>query len=85
MIIISEKLNSSIPSSLKLMENGTDEEIRKFIALQWESGAEYLDLNAAMCADEKETAKRIAEITENSFIQFMSRTVAVVAEKKVAR
>lgn len=62
MIIISEKLNSSIPSSLKLMENGTDEEIRKFIALQWESGAEYLDLNAAMCANEKETAKRIADL-----------------------
>ncbi len=62
MIIISEKLNSSIPSSLKLMENGTDEEICKFISLQCESGAEYIDLNAAMCANEKETAKRIAEL-----------------------
>jgi 5-methyltetrahydrofolate--homocysteine methyltransferase len=62
MIIISEKLNSSIPSSLKLMENGTDEDICKFISLQCESGAEYIDLNAAMCANEKETAKRLAEL-----------------------
>lgn len=62
MIIISEKLNSSIPSSLKLMENGTDLELSNFIALQAESGAEYLDLNAAMCSDEIKTAKRIADL-----------------------
>ena len=62
MIIISEKLNSSIPSSKKLMENGTDEEIRAFIGLQCESGASYLDLNAAMCSDEINTAKRIADL-----------------------
>lgn len=62
MIIISEKLNSSIPSSLKLMENGTDEELRQFISLQCESGASYLDLNAAMCSDEIKTAKRIADL-----------------------
>lgn len=62
MIIISEKLNSSIPSSLKLMENGTDEELFQFIALQTESGASYLDLNAAMCANEIETAKRISDL-----------------------
>ncbi|MBE6649416.1 MAG: dihydropteroate synthase [Ruminococcaceae bacterium] len=62
MIIISEKLNSSIPSSKKLMENGTDEEIREFIQLQSECGASYLDLNAAMCADEVNTAKRIADL-----------------------
>lgn len=62
MIIISEKLNSSIPSSLRLMENGTDEELRQFIALHCESGAKYLDLNAAMCSDEIGTAKRIADL-----------------------
>ncbi len=62
MIIISEKLNSSIPSSLKLMENGTDKEISDFIAFQCECGADYLDLNAAMCQDEIGTAKRIADL-----------------------
>ena len=62
MIIISEKLNSSIPSSLKLMENGTDEEISNFISVQAESGAEYLDLNGAMCKDEVKTVKRIADL-----------------------
>ena len=62
MIIISEKLNSSIPSSFKMMENGTDEELRQFISMQCESGATYLDLNAAMCSDEIKTAKRIADI-----------------------
>ncbi len=62
MIIISEKLNSSIPSSLKLMENGTDEELLQFVAAQCEGGAAYLDLNAAMCADEINTAKRISDI-----------------------
>ncbi len=62
MIIISEKLNSSIPSSLKLMESGTDEELCQFIEMQCESGAGYLDLNAAMCSDEIKTAKRIADL-----------------------
>ena len=62
MTIISEKLNSSIPSSLKLMESGTDEQLKEFISLQCELGAEYLDLNAAVCADEINTAKRIADL-----------------------
>ena len=62
MIIISEKLNSSIPSSLKIMENGTDEEIKQFIMSQVAAGASYIDLNAALCKDEAATAKRIADI-----------------------
>lgn len=62
MIIISEKLNSSIPSSLKLMENASYSELEQFIALQCESGARFLDLNAAMCSNEVETAKKIADI-----------------------
>ncbi len=48
MILISEKLNSSIPSVHKLMDSGDTDSIKKLIENQIEAGSEYLDLNTAI-------------------------------------
>ncbi len=63
MIIIGEKLNSSIPSAFSAMQD-SDEAIISLIKLQSEAGAEYLDINTAMFEHrEAEMMKRIAELT----------------------
>ena len=47
MLVIGEKLNSSIPSAYAAMQ-GDDEGIIKLIKLQAEAGASYLDVNTAL-------------------------------------
>lgn len=60
MIIIGEKLNSSIPSTFKAMQEG-DEAIISLIKRQSDAGAEYLDINTAMFEEkEAEMMKKIA-------------------------
>ena len=62
MIIIGEKLNSSIPSALEAMKNSEDEIVR-LIKLQSDAGADYLDINTALMTDaEYETMERIAKL-----------------------
>ncbi|MDD4689804.1 MAG: dihydropteroate synthase [Eubacteriales bacterium] len=51
MIIISEKLNSSIPSVYKLMDKCDTDGIKKLIEEQLEAGSEYMDLNTALFGD----------------------------------
>ena len=51
MIIIGEKLNSSIPSTLKALQNDDKEYIINQIILQTKSGADYLDINTSLCGD----------------------------------
>ncbi|MCI8387643.1 MAG: dihydropteroate synthase [Clostridiales bacterium] len=52
MIVIGEKLNSSIPSAFEAMKNG-DEAIISLIKAQEEAGANYLDINTALFEDDE--------------------------------
>ena len=54
MIIIGEKLNSSIPAAQKAFEAGDAAYIREMARRQTECGADYLDLNAGVFQDEAE-------------------------------
>ncbi len=51
MIVVGEKLNSSIPSVFRAFEEKDTEKIRSLASLQLAGGAEYLDVNAAACMD----------------------------------
>lgn len=48
MIIIGEKLNSSIPKMHELMSSKNSEAIKQVAVAQQEAGAKYLDINAAI-------------------------------------
>ncbi len=67
MILIGEKLNSSIPSTFKAMKEG-DDAIISLIKAQESMGATYLDINTAMFEDEElEVMKRVVKLAlENS-------------------
>ncbi len=51
MIIVGEKLNSSIPKTLEAMQNSDDEYLISLIKNQAESGADYIDINTALLGD----------------------------------
>ena len=55
MILIGEKLNSSIPKTLAAMQSKDDEAIRALIKAQADAGAEYLDINCAMLGEEEKS------------------------------
>ncbi len=55
MVIIGEKLNSSIPGTLTAMEARDEDFVSKLAKAQALCGANYLDINAAMCGDEIDT------------------------------
>lgn len=55
MIIIGEKLNSSIPSALAVLEGRDESAVLGLIEKQERAGAMFLDVNAAICAKERET------------------------------
>lgn len=62
MIIIGEKLNSSIPSAFATMQE-SDEAIVNLIKRQSDAGARYLDINTAMFeAKEAEMMKKVASL-----------------------
>jgi len=62
-ILIGEKLNSSIPSTLKMLQERDDAAIIRLMKAQEEAGADYLDLNAAlMGADELSALMRLVEL-----------------------
>ncbi len=54
MIIIGEKLNSSIPSTLEAMSAKDEVFVKELAARQAAAGAHYLDINTGMCEDEGE-------------------------------
>jgi 5-methyltetrahydrofolate--homocysteine methyltransferase len=62
MILIGETLNSSAPAILKIMTEGDDGEIVRLMKAQEAAGADYLDLNAAMCPDEGEALRRLTAL-----------------------
>ncbi len=51
MIIVGEKLNSSIPSVLRAFEARDEKAVKDIAEKQCRGGAEYLDVNAAACMD----------------------------------
>ena len=51
MLIISEKLNSSIPSVLELFQNKDDASLIDLIQKQEQAGATYIDINTAVLQD----------------------------------
>ncbi len=53
MIIIGEKLNSSIPKTLQAMRSKDEDYILNLIKSQDEAGADYLDINTAICGQEE--------------------------------
>ena len=48
MILIGEKLNSSIPKTMEAMEAGDEEQLVALIDSQEENGAAFLDINTAL-------------------------------------
>lgn len=54
MIIIGEKLNSSIPSTLKGLNEKSGTFVTDLARRQADTGARYLDLNTGMCENESE-------------------------------
>ena len=48
MIIIGEKLNSSIPKSKELMANGDVQGLKDLVKQQVEAGVDYIDVNAGI-------------------------------------
>lgn len=55
MILIGEKLNSSIPSTLTMFEARDEASVAALIKKQAAAGAAFLDVNTAVCADERGT------------------------------
>lgn len=55
MILIGEKLNSSIPSTLTILENRDEAAVIALIEKQTRAGAHFLDVNASVCTDEQDT------------------------------
>ncbi len=51
MIVVGEKLNSSIPSVFRAFNEKDAEMVRELASRQLAGGAEYLDVNAAACMD----------------------------------
>lgn len=62
MIVIGEKLNSSIPSVKKLMDAEDFGGIRELVLKQRDCGAAYIDVNTALCPDEKAMMKNICSV-----------------------
>ena len=54
MIIIGEKLNSSIPSTLEILSAKNEGAVKELAARQARAGADYLDINTGMCDNEEE-------------------------------
>ncbi len=53
MVIIGEKLNSSIPSTLKKLKERDDQAVIRLMKAQQDAGADFLDLNAALLGEEE--------------------------------
>lgn len=62
MLIIGESLNSSIPKTRALFEPFDEAGVRALIRAQKEAGAEVLDINTALCAEELPLLLRITAL-----------------------
>ncbi len=66
MIIIGEKLNSSIPSTLKGLNEKNEAFVTELAGRQAAAGAHYLDLNTGMCENESEMLVWAAELVRKA-------------------
>lgn len=64
MVIIGEKLNSSLPSAYQIFEKRDEQALLALAKAQLDRGAEYLDVNCAMMKDEKDSLLWAARILE---------------------
>lgn len=74
MILIGEKLNSSIPSVFRAFQENNAEFVKTAAKQQLEGGADYLDVNTAACMkDEPEKLKWVIEtiLAAGSDVKFM--------------
>ena len=55
MIVIGEKLNSSIPSAFEMFKNRDENAVVSMAEKQLQAGADYLDINTGVLENEKET------------------------------
>lgn len=70
MILIGEKLNSSIPKTLELYKSKNEEELINIIKAQKE--ADYLDINTGLCDNEIDMMKYVIKLCgENSRAKIM--------------
>lgn len=61
-ILIGEKLNSSIKSTYEALVNFNTEYIIKLITAQEAAGADYLDINTAMCENELDMMCKVIDL-----------------------
>lgn len=83
MIILGEKLNSSIPSALELFCSNDGEKIAALCRRQEECGADYLDINTALTDDETGMMISVIKIAQESTscgIMLDSANPEVIAE-----
>ena len=67
MIIIGEKINGSIPSTAKAIQEKDEEFIRNLAIRQTETGADYIDIAAGTSPDlERETMKWLINIVQDT-------------------
>lgn len=64
MILIGEKLNSSIPKTLELYKSKNQEELINIIKAQKE--ADYLDINTGLCENEIDMMKYVIELCQDN-------------------
>lgn len=67
MIFIGEKLNSSVKRAYEALENRDEKQVLELARLQLDGGADYLDLNTAMCSDEATTMIWACQLILNEF------------------
>lgn len=83
MIIIGEKLNSSIPSALKAFLSDNDDAIIEIIKAQADAGADYIDINTAMLPDEElRLIKTMGLVINNSNVGIVIDTVNMEIVRK---
>ena len=83
MIIIGEKLNSSIPKTLEAIKEEDKEYLLSLITSQENNGADYLDINTAICEEELDKMLWLIDLVmEHSQCGIMidSPSVSVVKE-----
>ena len=94
MIIVGEKLNSSIPKMFELMKSKNTEEIKKIAIEQQNAGANFLDINTAIFrAEEQEMLEYILNIVlENTQCGIMldspspeviEKTIQLISDREV--
>ncbi len=62
MIIIGEKLNSSIPKTMRAYEAWDEEYLLSLIKNMSEHNADYIDINTALCEDETSSMKKMIDL-----------------------